>query len=294
MTANRYPVYDGTDVAATVSHLNAIRPALDCEMVPRNVERLGIRELDVVALDRLSFPCDGDAPNANWQTGEMEWPVGCHGGGRDPEYHDVETPALRGLHCVWVPECFLGTVKQQVHWLAPRHVPHRRPPQCNIAYALLRRLTEASASAQKFRQEDARPGRGAGACSGVRLDSRQPSSIEVPMRLIGLAVVPCPLGCCRVQNPASGTMRRRELIAIAGTGLVAWPLVARAQQQPRIARLGYLGFGSPANAATVIRVEALRGGLRDFGYVEGKNLVIEFRWSDTVEQLHEAAAELVG
>ena len=88
-------------------------------------------------------------------------------------------------------------------------------------------------------------------------------------------------------------MRRRELIAIAGTGLVAWPLVARAQQQARIARLGYLGFGSPANAATLVRVEALRAGLRDLGYVEGKNLVIEFRWSDTVEQLHEAAAELV-
>src|SRR6266536_6587225 len=69
------------------------------------------------------------------------------------------------------------------------------------------------------------------------------------------------------------TMRRRELIAIAGTGLVAWPLIARAQQQARIARLGYLGFGSPANAATVIRVEALRAGLRDLGYVEGKNLV---------------------
>src|SRR4029453_18272888 len=126
ITANRYPVYDGTDGAATVSHLNAIRPALDLEMVPRNVERLGIRELDVVALHRLSFPRDGDAPNANWQTGEMEGPGGYRGGGRDPEYRDVENPALRGLHCVWVPECFLGTVKQQVHWLAPRHVPHRQ------------------------------------------------------------------------------------------------------------------------------------------------------------------------
>src|SRR5205085_3274936 len=40
------------------------------------------------------------------------------------------------------------------------------------------------------------------------------------------------------------------------------------------------------------RVEALRTGLRDLGYVEGKNLVIEFRWSSTVEQMHEAAAEL--
>ena len=88
-------------------------------------------------------------------------------------------------------------------------------------------------------------------------------------------------------------MRRRELIAIAGTALVACPLVARAQQQARSARLGYLGFGSRADAVSVARVEALRAGLRDLGYVEGTNLVIEFRWSDTVEQLHEAAAELV-
>jgi putative ABC transport system substrate-binding protein len=85
-------------------------------------------------------------------------------------------------------------------------------------------------------------------------------------------------------------MRRRELIAFAGTALVAWPLVARAQQQARIARLGYLGLGSPAALAT--RVEALRTGLRDLGYVEGKNLVIEFRWAGTVEQMREGAAEL--
>jgi putative ABC transport system substrate-binding protein len=85
-------------------------------------------------------------------------------------------------------------------------------------------------------------------------------------------------------------MRRRELIEFAGTALFAWPLVARAQQQAKIARLGYLGFGTPAASAS--RVEALRAGLRDLGYVEGKNLIIEFRWSGTVEQLHEAAAEL--
>jgi hypothetical protein len=40
------------------------------------------------------------------------------------------------------------------------------------------------------------------------------------------------------------------------------------------------------------RVEALRAGLRDLGYVEDKNLVIEFRWSSKVEQMQEAAAEL--
>jgi putative ABC transport system substrate-binding protein len=86
-------------------------------------------------------------------------------------------------------------------------------------------------------------------------------------------------------------MRRRELIELATTALLTWPRVARAQAQARIARLGYLGFGPPAAGAT--RVEDLRAGLRDLGYVEGKNLVIEFRWSGTVEQMHEAAAELV-
>ncbi len=80
------------------------------------------------------------------------------------------------------------------------------------------------------------------------------------------------------------------MLVFAGTALFAWPLVARAQQQPKIARLGFLGFGTPA--AAVDRVEALRAGLRDLGYVEGKNLVIEFRWSSTVEQMHEAAADL--
>src|SRR5439155_14912429 len=56
------------------------------------------------------------------------------------------------------------------------------------------------------------------------------------------------------------TLRRRELLGFGGTALFAWPLVARAQQQARVARLGFLGFGTPAAATT--RVEALRAGLR--------------------------------
>jgi putative tryptophan/tyrosine transport system substrate-binding protein len=87
-------------------------------------------------------------------------------------------------------------------------------------------------------------------------------------------------------------MRRREVIGFAGTALLAWPVAARAQSQLKVARLGYLGFGPPA--ASAARVQALRAGLRDLGYVEGKskNLVIEFRWAGTVEQLNAAAAEL--
>ena len=84
-------------------------------------------------------------------------------------------------------------------------------------------------------------------------------------------------------------MRRRDLIAFATAAWFACPRFARAQQQAKSARLGFVGFGDPADWP---RVEVLRAGLRDLGYVEGKNLVIEFRWSRTVEQMREAAAEL--
>src|SRR5262245_11892852 len=65
------------------------------------------------------------------------------------------------------------------------------------------------------------------------------------------------------------TVRRRALIGFVCTAFVAWPSVGRAQQPAKVARLGFLGFGDPKPAAT--RVEALREGLRDLGYVEGKN-----------------------
>jgi putative ABC transport system substrate-binding protein len=82
-------------------------------------------------------------------------------------------------------------------------------------------------------------------------------------------------------------MRRREFMTLLG-GAVAWPLAARAQQPAKVARIGFLSFGPAGN-----RVEALRAGLRDLGYVEGKNLVIEFRWAEKVDQFPELAAELV-
>jgi putative ABC transport system substrate-binding protein len=86
-------------------------------------------------------------------------------------------------------------------------------------------------------------------------------------------------------------MRRREFITFLGGVVVARPLAARAQQPARMARIGYLGFGTAA--ATADRVEALRAGLRDLGYLEGKDIVIDFRWAEGVDRLREFAADLV-
>jgi putative ABC transport system substrate-binding protein len=86
-------------------------------------------------------------------------------------------------------------------------------------------------------------------------------------------------------------MRRREFITLLGGAAASWPLAVRAQQPAKVARIGHLDLG-PASARAS-RVEALRAGLRDLGHVEGKDIVIEFRWAETVEQLPELAAELV-
>jgi putative ABC transport system substrate-binding protein len=86
-------------------------------------------------------------------------------------------------------------------------------------------------------------------------------------------------------------IRRREVVTLVGAAAAAWPLAARAQQATKLPRIGFLGLAPASGYAS--RVEALRVGLRDQGYVEGKDIVIEFRWAERVEQLSELAAELV-
>jgi putative tryptophan/tyrosine transport system substrate-binding protein len=83
-------------------------------------------------------------------------------------------------------------------------------------------------------------------------------------------------------------MRRREFIA-GLAGAVAWPVVARAQQQP-VPTIGYLTSGSPdANVEA-----AFRKGLSEIGFVEGRNVVIEFRYArNQLDRLPLLAAELV-
>ena len=83
---------------------------------------------------------------------------------------------------------------------------------------------------------------------------------------------------------------RRKFLGTLGGAAAAWPLAARAQAT-KVARIGYLHL-APASARSS-QVEALRAGLRNLGYVEGKSIVIEFRWAESVEQLRDLAAELV-
>jgi putative tryptophan/tyrosine transport system substrate-binding protein len=86
-------------------------------------------------------------------------------------------------------------------------------------------------------------------------------------------------------------MRRRDFITLAGSTVMAWPLPARGQQPERIARIGYLGIAPAARIQPLD--DAFRAGLRELGYVEGKNIRIEYRSTEGDEdRIPALAAEL--
>jgi putative tryptophan/tyrosine transport system substrate-binding protein len=84
-------------------------------------------------------------------------------------------------------------------------------------------------------------------------------------------------------------MRRREFIALTGGG-IAWSLDVRAQPAGKVYRIGWLG----SSAAFPHLDQAFQQGLRDFGWVEGQNIEIEYRFAEgDAERLPDLAAELV-
>ena len=88
-------------------------------------------------------------------------------------------------------------------------------------------------------------------------------------------------------------MERREFITVFGGTAVAWPIVALAQQPEKLPLIGYLSPGSSA-IGPLARHDAFQEGLRELGYVEGKNVAIAYRFANgNFDRLTELAAELV-
>src|SRR5215467_2104808 len=87
-----------------------------------------------------------------------------------------------------------------------------------------------------------------------------------------------------------GQLRRRDFISLVG-GAAAWPLAARAQQQP-IPVVGFINGGSPDTSAHF--VAAFRKGLNETGFVEGRNVRVEYHWLEgKYDHLPALVADLV-
>src|SRR3989441_4612171 len=139
----------------------------------------------------------------------------------------------------------------------------------NIRPSHRRARAQAARPAARRGHGDARTA--PGARCGVQLDSRQPSPTEVPMRLIGLAVV------------------------LAGSILLA-PVAAEAQKSEKMARVGILGIGpvpSPQDLAKSVSTNPFWMSMRQLGWVDGQNMVVERRFGESADQLRTGAADLV-
>jgi putative tryptophan/tyrosine transport system substrate-binding protein len=87
-------------------------------------------------------------------------------------------------------------------------------------------------------------------------------------------------------------MNRREVITLLGGAAAVWPLAAHAQQAAKVPTIGYLGGSTPATESQ--RVAALVQRLRELGWIEGRDVAIEYRWAEgRTERAAEIAAEFV-
>jgi putative ABC transport system substrate-binding protein len=87
-------------------------------------------------------------------------------------------------------------------------------------------------------------------------------------------------------------IKRREFISLLGGAAASWPLAARAQQVGKLPTIGFLGANTPA--VQTQWTAAFVQGLRELGWVEGRNVAIEYRWAEgRTERFTEIAAEFV-
>ena len=89
-------------------------------------------------------------------------------------------------------------------------------------------------------------------------------------------------------------MQRREFITLVGGGAATWPLAARAQHTDRVRRVSMLLGLAEKDPEAINRVRAFRLGMRDLGWIEGRNVLIEYRFAGThLESINKNVAELV-
>ena len=89
-----------------------------------------------------------------------------------------------------------------------------------------------------------------------------------------------------------GQLRRRDFLPLLGGAAAAWPLAARAQQPAKLPTIGFLGVST--SAAWIPWTAAFVQRLRELGWIEGRNVAIEYRWAEgRVERSAEFVAEFV-